>query len=295
MNCDSPFIVKTDEAQHAVPCGRCPLCKKRRVNSWVFRLQKEDERSSSSYFITLTYDNDHLPISPKGRLTLCKRDFQLFMKRLRKLSSNKLRYYAVGEYGTKNWRPHYHIILFNLENIKFVEDAWKAVSSFSTTIALLSDTALPEVTTIGQIDWSIATPDSIAYTCKYIDKLARVPQYGGDDRVPEFSLMSKGLGANYVTDAMIKYHNDDLSRGYVTQRGGFKMPLPRYYANKLFDDYARDARIPIVTAGISAREAEKRAKYESENPGGDYDAHLASLRTARFDKFYSLSKKQRLL
>ena len=58
MPCDTPYSVKPKGWLNAidVPCGKCPNCKKRRVNEWVFRLQEEDKVSSTSYFITLTYD-----------------------------------------------------------------------------------------------------------------------------------------------------------------------------------------------------------------------------------------------
>lgn len=44
-------------------------------------------------------------------------DLQRFMKRLRKYLSKyfkdeKIRYYAIGEYGTSSFRPHWHILLF---------------------------------------------------------------------------------------------------------------------------------------------------------------------------------------
>ena len=106
MPCDTPYSVKPKGWLNAidVPCGKCPNCKKRRVNEWVFRLQEEDKVSSTSYFITLTYDTVVVPISPNGFMTLKKRDLQLFWKRLRKAIGKgpKIRYYAVGEYGSKS-------------------------------------------------------------------------------------------------------------------------------------------------------------------------------------------------
>jgi len=107
--CDSPFFVlpKAAVEKVPVPCGRCPPCKLRRVNGWVFRMLEEEKVSSSSHFVTLTYDTSTVPISDNGFMTLRKRDFQLFMKRLRKLCLDaKLKDYAVGEYGTNYKRPH---------------------------------------------------------------------------------------------------------------------------------------------------------------------------------------------
>lgn len=132
--CDSPFHVKS-AGYHSngeyipVGCGKCPPCRRNRTNGWVFRIMQEDRISDSAYFVTLTYDGDNLPRSYNGLPTLVKSDFQLFMKRLRinlkragKQSS--LKYYAVGEYGSKFKRPHYHAVIFNLPDTDLIESTW---------------------------------------------------------------------------------------------------------------------------------------------------------------------------
>lgn len=103
-----------------IPCGQCIDCRLQYSRQWANRLMLEKQTSSSAYFITLTYDNAHLPLVSYGRSsanvagTLSKRDVQLFMKRLRKAMPDcRLRYYLAGEYGSSNGRPHYHLILFN--------------------------------------------------------------------------------------------------------------------------------------------------------------------------------------
>ncbi len=219
--CDSPYIpikrgelVKGKVYNHdvCVPCGKCPVCKRRRVNDWVFRLQKEDDRSTSSYFITLTYDNHNVPISTNNFMTLRKSDFQKFMKRLRKNNKQKIRYYACGEYGTKTKRPHYHAIVFNVDNITNVFHAW----------------------TLGKIDVGETTRNSIAYCCKYIDKAKTIPLHARDDRIKEFSLMSNNIGLNYLTKKIKKYYAEDYKRYHVI-REEQKQPLPRYYRKKLIE------------------------------------------------------------
>lgn len=158
-----------------VPCGKCPQCVKAKLNAWLFRIGKEMEISSNPLFITLTYNDENIPRSENGLLTLSKRDVQLFMKRLRKeyakISDKKIRYYFVGEYGSKFKRPHYHAILFNLDNPDLVHPAWG--NGFTYT---------PPVRNGG-----------ISYVIKYISK-PRTKLVEGDDRQREFSLMSQGLG-----------------------------------------------------------------------------------------------------
>lgn len=156
MACDSPFFVTPKGRFSAVPvpCGRCPPCKQRRVNSWVFRLMQEEKRSSSAYFVTLTYDTRFVPISDNGFMTLRKKDYQDFMKRLRKLSPHvSIKYYAAGEYGSKFNRPHYHAIMFNVPDIELFAKAWSL-----------------DGIQLGAVHVGSVTGDSIAYTMKYIAK-----------------------------------------------------------------------------------------------------------------------------
>ena len=62
-------------------------------------------------FVTLTYDEKHLPKDG----SLCLEHVQLFLKRLRFGSAFPLRYFLCGEYGEKTSRPHYHICLFGTD------------------------------------------------------------------------------------------------------------------------------------------------------------------------------------
>ena len=97
----SPFTLKQTNTGVTVPCGKCPNCRSNRASAWSFRLIQEDKRSLSSNFVTLTYATEHVPILKSGYMSLNKSDLQKFFKRLRKLSIQRLRYYAVGEYGGK--------------------------------------------------------------------------------------------------------------------------------------------------------------------------------------------------
>ena len=136
--CVKPIILKNqvdkltgvNKYTQPVPCGQCPECKKAKVNSWLFRIGYELQRSENPLFITLTYRNDELTYTNSEQPTLVKRDLQLFFKRLRKKyekiypNAKKIKYYAVGEYGSRTKRPHYHIIMFNLLDSSMVSDTW---------------------------------------------------------------------------------------------------------------------------------------------------------------------------
>lgn len=216
--CLSPYYLKDTEMQTPVPCGKCPECKKRRASAWSFRLMKEYERAESGSFVTLTYDPDNVPLSQNGFMTLNKRDLQLFFKRLRKMHPDtKLKYYAVGEYGETYKRPHYHIILFNAK-VELIHHAWK----------------------LGLIHIGTLTEASVGYTLKYMCKEKATKLFKRDDRAPERSYMSKGLGENYLTPQMIKWHKDKpTERVYAVTSDSKKIALPRYYRNKIYSEEER--------------------------------------------------------
>lgn len=232
--CDSKYRVYKDgnPIPYDVPCGKCAVCKRRRVSQWVFRLQQEEKISSSSKFITLTYDAKNLPLTANNFPTLHKPDFQKFMKRLRKRQKTKIRYYAVGEYGTLRQRPHYHAILFNVEDEEYITQAWGLGATHIGTV----------------------TASSIAYTAKYIDKDKQIPVHKNDKRVKEFSLMSKGIGKNYITPASKQYHKSDLTRCFVTTPQNIRVAIPRYYRNKIYTEKERKKQNEIISDLISEKQ-----------------------------------------
>lgn len=214
-----------------VPCGKCSHCIKLRVSQWTFRLKQERKRSSSCLFTTLTYNDDFIPASKEGYYSLQKSDLQNFFKRLRKYPDSKnLKYFAVGEYGSRFQRPHYHAILYNTTSDD-VRSAW----SFQGQ-------------EIGFVDAEPIKHDGgLLYCVSYIQGLK--PH---ENRLPEFSLMSKHLGANYMTDRMIDWHKTDLSRCYV-QDGTYKLPMPRYYKDRIYEPW----ELEIVNEYLQAKSDEK--------------------------------------
>jgi hypothetical protein len=252
-----------------VPCGKCPSCLKRKTSGWSFRLIKEGDISKSALFVTLTYENENLHYTEKGFKNLSKTDVQKFFKRLRKLSSNKLKYYAVGEYGSKTWRPHYHIILFNA-NREIVHKAWMLDNK-----------------PIGSIFIGDVTDASIGYTLKYMSKKGKIPVHKNDDRQKEFQLMSKGLGKNYLTEKMIRWHKDDLeNRMYVPMKDNKKIAMPRYYKDKLYSESEKN-RIVRHMEDIMLESDEK----EMEKHGKNYFSYLAERHLNLFRQMHKKSKE----
>lgn len=252
----TPFIVKDKIKCKSVPvpCGKCPNCIKRRVSGWSFRLMQESKRAISGHFITLTYGNLNAKTSKKGFMELSKLDLQLFFKRLRKAHEHTnrviglegladvsgrvhvpIKYYAVGEYGGKTERPHYHIILFNAR-VELIQPAWD----------------------LGHVHYGEITGASVGYTLKYIAKEKRVPMHKNDDRQPEFALMSKGLGDNYLDGKCVKWHHADLeNRMYLALEDGRRIAMPRYYKEKIYVDSERMVINQFVLKNVGEEEAKK--------------------------------------
>ena len=239
--CITPFQLSDDNGGHIVPCGKCPRCLARRTSWWSFRLMQEYKRSKSADFITLTYDTTYVPITANGFLMLGKGDLQRFWKRLRKAHGNTdlaIKYYAVGEYGAKRQRPHYHAILFNADR-EYVGKSWQR----------------------GDVYYGSVTEASVGYVLKYLNKDLRVTgKHKRDDRVKEFSVMSKRLGDNYLTPAMVEWHKADLlERMYCNLEEGKKISMPRFYRLRLYSDLERES---IVNHVVKSHELEELEKFE---------------------------------
>lgn len=205
MECLKPVYLSKQDM--VVPCGKCSFCAATRRSDWATRLEYESKLHVSKKFITLTYANPHLKWE-HGNPQLNKRDLQLWFKRVRKAGA-KIRYYAVGEYGSRTFRPHYHILLFGEVTEEVIRQSWP----------------------LGQVHIGTVTQASIQYCLGYITNKSWKHLH---KRIPPFSLMSRkpGLGANYLTSAMIRWHRSGR-KNYVLADGA-RRHLPRYYKVKIF-------------------------------------------------------------
>lgn len=231
-----------------LPCGRCSGCRLERSRQWAMRCVHESKLWPANSFITLTYDDKFLP--PGG--TLVKRDFQLFMKRLRdkfvdhtskeSYDATRVRFYACGEYGELNRRPHYHAILFNVafKDRVFFKKNYRGENWYVSKV-------LDDLWGNGYASVADVSFDSAAYVARYVMKkidgpLAEVPKANGlthyevyDEngeifrRLPEFTLMSRdgGIGINWYK----RYGAETYNHDSVIINGRPVRP-PRFYDGK---------------------------------------------------------------
>lgn len=230
-----------------IPCRKCIGCKLDYSRDWANRGYLEIKNSKHNYFVTITYDDEHLPmleeIETKDGITYTKTEewkgvlipqhLQKFIHDIRQYYKRKynhdgIKYLSCGEYGTKNGRPHYHIIFFNLplETEKFyntkliehnyysqhetIEKYWKRGFSY-----------------VGTANWN-----TIAYVSRYVTKKL----YGNnaeDERaqkgqIPEFIRMSKGIGKQYWEENKEKILQTDTITIRNT-KGVYQTKPPRYF------------------------------------------------------------------
>ena len=182
-------------------------------------------------FITLTYNDDNLPYDINSpRPSLCKRDVQLFMKRLRKRFPEKeIRFYLCGEYGERTLRPHYHCIIFG--------------HTFSDIDFHRSSALLRSLWTFGNNYVGSCTANSIQYVAGYVTK--KFVNKKRDTITPEFTLMSRkpGIGFYAINSYEQLFNNSASIVDYFNKNGilpenvlinGRSYPLDRYFKWKLY-------------------------------------------------------------
>lgn len=293
MQCFTPRYLRQHNIE--VPCGYCPACVNRRASGWSFRLAQEERHSTSAYFVTLTYDNDHVPASKNNYLTLKKKHVQLYFKNLRKrhdttkfhtskngrrvrvtVRNKHIKYFAVGEYGGKFSRPHYHAIIFNADVAK-VAEAW--VDSKGQCRGSIH---------IGYVSYA-----SIGYCMKYISKPAKVGKHKRDDRIKEFSLQSKGLGLCYLTEKVIKWHRATTDRMYVNLDQGKKAAMPRYYKERIWSKQEREVIGLLSLQRTTEKEVYKLMRGEKPNERDWIEAVKASFRAKGIEYKLDQDKKEK--
>lgn len=182
------------------PCGKCQGCLRRRRRGWVGRMLAEQAALGDTSFITLTYEDDQLPLRHHRGLdiwipTLEKSHAKNWIRSVRRKATPRglpMRFFMAAEYGTKTGRPHYHVILFGIGPtwMKDFEPCWKR----------------------GFQSWYPASAASMAYVAKYCLKHGKDPELSLPEHgewslenprvtVPPFRRLSRNppLGADLAT------------------------------------------------------------------------------------------------
>jgi hypothetical protein len=217
-----------------LPCGNCIGCRLEYARGWALRCINEASLYQHNIFLTLTYNDDNLPRSK----SLSKRDYTLFIKRLRKRydkrAGKKLRIMGVGEYGTRNHRPHYHLIVFDYwpeDMVKLRSTQYKRYRGRfhrqNKTCDLYTSTEIHNCWQAkGFISFGYVTFASAGYVARYCLKKIKgdmaVDYYG--HRTTPFKTQSIGIGRKWIENNW----NEIYPKDFMVWEGRKLRPV-RYY------------------------------------------------------------------
>ena len=234
-----------------VPCGKCIGCRKAKAREWALRCTHEATLHEESHFLTLTYDDRHLPGGEPG--TLCPADLKYFFKDYRNhLDRNeagtKIRYFACGEYGENRdlrtldtlGRPHYHVLIFGHRPRDLEQETGGDSPLYSSDL-------IKRLWPYGHHSIGDVTPESAAYCAQYSlkkidgdhqDEHYAAPDHFGEtyQRQREFLRVSRGgasrTGPQGIGAGWLEKFESDCYKGFVTIKGS-KYPIPHYYLDVL--------------------------------------------------------------
>ena len=231
-------------------CDSCIPCRVQRRMHWAMRLQHEAAFHAHSWFITLTYSDEHLPFGGSLCMDHVSAFMQILRQRLRRRGhSDPVRYFSVGEYGGERLgRPHYHLILFgpDFPDRKPVYSRpidWKSSNEFGAMfgdarLQFYRSDLLDACWKFGLAELTATSSATMHYVTKYhVDKVVgdQAEDYYQrvlpDDRIvplePESARMSTkpGIGRRWIE----KYFSDVYPQGELIAPGGQIIAAPPYY------------------------------------------------------------------
>ena len=245
------------KVRHAVtpfPCGNCLPCRINKSKEWSTRILLEQKVHTHSCFATLTYEDEKMTRDDDFTAQVDPRDLTLFLKKVRN-KYGEIRYFAVGEYGEKLKRPHFHAMLFgvawnehNQSNLeKLWGNGWVSLGEVNeTTARYIAGYCLKKLTTEGD------------------DRL-----YGKKPEIMRVSRGTKsnnkgGLGKTFVENLGETINeNPGVEKRIIRQirSGGRLLPLGRYLTRKLADKIG-------IEESVWTEELEKyRTEIFTENHG----------------------------
>ncbi len=223
-----------------LPCNKCPSCKLRKAKEWALRCWHESQMHDDAFYVTLTYADEHLPAYDD----LNHAHFQGFMKRLRKNTGAKIKYYMCGEYGDATHRPHYHALIFGY----YPPDAEYIYTKNGNRY--YKSEKIIKYWRLGFADFSNVSYKNAGYIARYTlkkqmpneDTQTRYTYLDADGNLQvrnfEYIRLSQGkepytgLGMSWAK----KYVDDWGWKDYILDPNGYKCPVPRYYLEWFRDE-----------------------------------------------------------
>lgn len=238
-----------------MPCGKCIGCQLDHARDWATRCVLESKYHDKSCFLTLTYDDAHLPSSLEEH----KSNKDDFIDTLRN-AGHKFRVFGCSERGSKTKRLHFHIILFGYcpEDLDFY-------SVGSNGDYLYNSKYLSKIWSRGFVVVGFLTFQSAGYVARYTTK-----KVGEKD---SFIFMSNrpGIGFQYLKDNAEKIVKTDAVYGDFGDSS--TAPVPRYF-NRFLSEW-----FPFEYARLQARRIKNITLHDNNA--------LINLRTGYLEKLKS--------
>lgn len=298
MKCSAPYVINSQA--HA--CTRCLACRINRRRLWAHRIKLEACNHAHKSFLTLTYSEENLPRLSSGLgWTLRPEDLRNFLKRLRRhVEPSKLRYFAVGEYGEKTGRPHYHLATFGVSSCSFGRSRYSEIYDTCCEWCELCKKTWGH----GHIFNGELNDVTAGYIAGYVVK----KMTAADDhrllqgQYPEFARMSlrPGIGADLMDDvaSSLLFNEFDGEDVPGVLRHGMKMqPLGRYLRQRLRERIGRDKSVPasVVEAMKNEMQPLRAFAFENSRALSSVVTEFYSPETTRLELLEEFNKKGKKL
>ena len=229
-----------------VACRRCKCCLNKKTSAWSGRVANECKLHAYSAFVTLTYDNEHLPLyqpecmNERGEMVwtsnrfcdekvivgnydfikvsnsdvqavayCCKSDIVKFFKRLR----SKLSYYFKKHHIITNEKIRYFVC--SEYGPKTLRPHYHAIIWFdSEEVARVIEKMLSSSWSNGFTDFEYVNSTAPQYVAKYVSGNFVLPEILQHDACRTFHLQSQAPSVGYRSDDYEKFEKEVIDGCY---------------------------------------------------------------------------------
>lgn len=285
-----------------IPCGKCIACRLEYSRQWANRCMQEARCHASNLFVTLTYDTPYLkyhhylnmdtgeleyrPMLQPNDLTKFLKDFRRYFEY--HYDHHGIRFFASGEYGDENARPHFHLLLFNCDLVD--KKFWFERQEGDTNVVhyqsqILKDIWGKGITSVSELNWN-----SAAYTARYVLKKQKGKSVEEQRKAQRFM-----IDGQIYSGEELQLRLDDPKKSPTDWQHEFTRCSRRpgigreYYENHKHEMYATDEMFVLMKDGVRVC---KPAKYYDSLYDIEYPEDMERIKKERVEraKMNSLQK-----
>lgn len=234
-------------------CNHCIECEQKYRTSWQFRLQQELKRAKSTFFVTLTYDDENLPSLSNGEVCYDNQHFTAWRKRMatyfKRHNDANIKYICTGEFGDETQRPHYHLILF-IDCVVSYDEVNNAAHYYW------------DYAQVVDVDEPRSNNAVSSYVTKYVmkDYYRETKPIIEGSKTNKFRIhVSNNLGLNWLgTQESKEFYFDPDNHPLVSLKGddySRTIPIPRYYRKKIGREYTSD-ELNLIAKNVEKKQTD---------------------------------------